>query len=383
MRIFISLPRVIQVLIVSIILTNTILAQAPHHQEPFGLKVEGIRSQMAAIKAKAELQAARDTRYCRGANIPAPKSEWKCERPGPGVERCQREYKCARIRADLSRLTETRRLLGRTRKLGNPSGDYQIKFYPESSLPLVAPLKAVRKKVIKPSEFKSKEEREVRPSEVSNFALPKRESLAPLPQESLEKKAPKSSTELIEQREEDESPLIASLNTEDEQDLESLMAEAPNEELNPTEQSSNSFKFEWMKLALSWVSSTNEFEESQSQFNFAWMPELIFSPNWSLVAQLGGHNYTVLTQEAEESFFVLDSFAHLQLSFWEDWQVWLGAGQQKWNSEQGESLTGLALGAARKINWGYLERVYIQRVSLSGDQDIGLSELRFGVTLSF
>lgn len=367
----------LHVFFIFILLSLSSWAQAPHYQKPFGLKIQGLRSQIEALKVKAQLQAARDTRYCRGANIPVPKGEWECEKPGPGVERCEIEYRCARIRANLSRLTETRRLLAKSREVGGVTGEHEIEFYPEPNLPKVADLK------FSPGPSRAKNTREVRPSEVVEKKMPDRSAVTQAEKGKSDPDEVKSSSELIEQREQERSRLAR----EDQQDFESLMQEAPKREETKADQSSNStlssMELMWKKVSASYVSSTNEFEESQSQINLAWTPELRLTKSWSLQGQLGGHSYKVLTLEGEESFFVIDTFAHLNFSFWEKWQVSAGIGMQKWNSEESQSLTGLALGASRSIDWGYLDRVYVQRVSLSGDQDASISELRFGVTLSF
>lgn len=357
-------------------------AQAPHHQRPFGLKIQGLRSQIEAIKVKAQLQAARDTRYCRGSNIPVPKGNWSCTRPGPGVESCEIEYRCARIRANLSRLTETRKLLSRSRELGTVSGEHKIEFYPDSTLPKLTKLSFSSRL----SRTRSHKSRKARPSEVVHKKLPNRSKAIQTRQKKSDPIADlKSSPELIESEQQERSRLAR----QDRQDLESLMQEAPERNEKRKEEASSSPSFfsslelDWKKLALSWVSSSNEFEESQSTINLSWTPELKLNKRWSLMAQLGTHNYKVLTLEGEESFYVIDTFGHLLLSFLENWRVSAGFGLQKWNSSEAQSLSGFSLGASRAIDWGFLERVYVQRIILSGDQDISISELRFGVTLSF
>ena len=96
-----------------------------------------------------------------------------------------------------------------------------------------------------------------------------------------------------------------------------------------------------------------------------------------------GHVYETLTVEGLESFFVIDTFAHLQFSFWENWQVNAGVGIQQWNTVQPQSLSGIAIGVSRRVDWSFLERIYFQEVSLVGEDDVSVSELRIGGLLSF
>jgi len=431
-------------------------SQAPHHQRPFGLKIQGLRSQMDALKVQAQLKAARDTSYCRGANIPVPKSGWECVKPGPRIEECKREYQCARIKANLSRLTETRKYLAKSRKLGAPRGDYKVEFYPEPFLPQVKDPRELTKSKFKVAQVKDKRERMAKPSEVREVQLPRR-----TPKVSREERTDlKSSAELIEAREDQldfladnetqtrpevqrEDPLdfLADDETQENSEVQEdpldfladdesqgssevqedpldFLADDETEQLNETqedpldflsdnesedldsivpdavasesdqgsEESSavrSSFGLEWKKISTSWVSSTDQFGDSLSQFNIAWTPEFIFTKNWSLKGQLGGHVYETLTVEGLESFFVIDTFAHLQFSFWENWQVNAGVGIQQWNTVQPQSLSGIAIGVSRRVDWSFLERIYFQEVSLVGEDDVSVSELRIGGLLSF
>src|SRR5690554_6881792 len=123
-------------LLLTFFLVQSLYAQ--NAQEPFFVMTQGLKGEREALQVKAELQMARDTRYCRGAMIPAAQKSWSCEGVGPGVERCEREYKCARVRPDLLRLSETRRLIEQQKKLSAVSGEHQISTRPEVKLARVS-----------------------------------------------------------------------------------------------------------------------------------------------------------------------------------------------------------------------------------------------------
>lgn len=358
---------------------------AQNAKEPFFVMTRGLKGEREALQVKAELQMARDTRYCRGAMIPAAQKNWSCEGVGPGVERCEREYKCARVRPDLSRLSETRRLIEQQKKLSAVSGEHQISTRPEVKLARVS-LPAANASLKKERGIPLRNQTQTASAVTVGRSAPSSQTQRPA--------APTSTDPILSFRQEQSSmDTVSSWQDEqDREDIEELLLEEPTA---PTKSSMNEKRNEeadvtglqFLRAAVTYLQASDDFGESQSTFNFAWVPRYRFANGFGLRAQLGFHQYTIPLEE-EETFTVIDTFGLLQYTFWEKWTVEVGLGQQKWSTEYLAGVSGTMLGVSYELGHPWLDTLSVQTTSLSGSTEDELtqeniSELRFSFAVSF
>lgn len=352
---------------------------AQNAKEPFFVMTQGLKGEREALQVKAELQMARDTRYCRGAMIPAAQKSWSCEGVGPGVERCEREYKCERVRSDLSRLSETRRLIEKRKKYSAISGEHVINTRPDIKLSRVslpatnAPLKKERG-----ISLRDQSQRIVDMGVARNTSRINRQSRAASP--SLD---PILSFDQDDQsKNQDQSEILELLQEEQSLDEDQMI---PLESVAQKDVAG----LRLLRIAVSYLRASDDVGEGISTFNYAWVPRYRFANGFGLRAQVGFHQYTLaLSAQEEESFTVIDTFGLIQYTFQHKWTIEAGLGQQVWGSEFLGGVSGTMIGASYEWGHPWLETISVQSTSLSGASEDGflevnVSELRLSLSTSF
>lgn len=374
------------VLVLTLFFTSMLMAQ--NSREPFFVTIEGLRGAREALQVKADLQMVRDTRYCRGAMIAAPVKPWSCQGLGPGVEKCEREYRCVRVKPELSRISVTKKLIERQRQIPAASGEHKITLRPEIkrvSVALPAPNSNLKERGI---DLREESQRS------SEIVVGRTTSRRPRPQV-----APSTETSdpILNFRQEPTEDVWS-----DDEDLSALMLETvparseqafempddkPMEKKSQTKKDQAELGLQFLRLNLSYLQAKDGFGESQSTFNIAWTPRYRFANGFGLRGQIGFHQYTLpLSAELEESFTVTDTFVLLQYSFAENWTIEAGLGQQKWGSEFISGVSGTMFGITYELGSRWLDNLSLQTTSLSGGEEgfeEEVSELRISFGIRF
>lgn len=340
---------------------------------PFTLSVEAPQDKRQAIQTIADLAMARDVRYCRGAVMPKPVSEWSCQ-----GNTCRRTYECGRIHAEFNRLSETRRLVAQTKTYPYqgprpqltvepppPAPPKQLaRSTPEVTAPRLPPRPVVAEVVPKATGLEQRAP-EVRPrperKELDNPVVQRRSNLV-----------------------RGEMDLVREDFDEEDQDLMAMLQERPQNRTSPFSDEVLE-RFSWANFAVAINQVSNDRGGSLSTIHGAWTPHYQFSYSaFSLRAHLGGHLFETSFGLEPEQFLVVETLALGQYRVNDYFLAELGGGQQYWNVDGGSSFFTYSLGGylSRSKPWlGFIDRLGIQYQGVA-TEDSG-REIRLTLGLRF